>query len=125
MMDQVLVSLLFVCQLLFSVPVYQVLDNYFYNSACTGAKWIHNEDGESGRLEFWFENGYDAKINCFFRIEVPEVTGRMNSRRKVKVQFEAFDFGTGYDYDISLTSNDPESIVEGGRFPRRGSLFIT
>ena len=43
-------------------------------------------------MEFWFENGYDAKINCFFRIEVPESIGRMSSRRKVKVQFDAFDF---------------------------------
>ena len=41
--------------------------------------------------------------------------------RKVKVHFEAFDFGTGYNYDISLSSNDPELINLGDRYPKKGT----
>ena len=91
--------------------------------ACPGAKWIYNEDGESGRLEFWNENGYHTNLNCYFKIEVPESVGRTISPRKIKLHFEAFDFGPGYNYDISLSSDDPELIVEGGRFPKRGKFY--
>ena len=94
-------------------------------SECRNAKWIYNEDGESGRLEFWNENGYEANTNCFFRIEIPETIGRTLGRRKVKIYFEGFDFGPGYDYDISLSSNDPEMIILGDRHPKRGKCFFS
>ena len=96
----------------------------FFILACPGAKWIYNNDGESGRLEYWKENGYDPNTNCFFKIEVPESNSRMIGGRKVKVHFEAFDFGTGYNYDISLSSNDPELINLGDRYPKKGRYLI-
>ena len=91
--------------------------------ACTQAQWTYNNDGESGRLEYFKENNYDPNLNCFFRIEVPNSIGRNSATRRVKVHFELFDFGPGYDYKISLSSHDPTLIEGGYHYPQKGNLF--
>ena len=90
--------------------------------ACTQANWTYNDDGESGRLEYWREDNYDANLNCFFRIEVPDTLGRSISKRKIKINFEAFDFAPGYDYKTSLSSVDPKMIDGGFQYPKKGKL---
>ena len=92
---------------------------HFVILACTQANWTYNDDRKSGRLEYWWEDNYDANLNCFFRIEVPDTLGRST---RIKINFEAFDFGPGYDYEISLTSIDPKMIDGGFQYPKKGKL---